>query len=438
MRTRLTAIGIRGFALAGSFIQVVVISRTLTLDDAGLVFLLFTLMNLAATLGRFGTDNLILRRIASLPDAEDPEAYLLRMVCWIVSCVAGTALTICLASGMLSILGAQMGLLESICVGLMTVFYSFNVFAGAVLRASGRMVSGILAELGTTPWLSILLVGAQAMFVKSSVLTVLCSLLAAAFATSFWAYRATRTIIHVPGRAEWGQGLVFVRCQLSSLASLMGTSLLFFVLVWVPQLGLGLVGTGTQVAQYTAAAKVAALINIFPGMQTSYLAPKLAELAHARQVKELSRECGGAALVASLVAVPLLTLVAFQSTSVLRIFGEGYQEAATPALILCAGAYATLAFGQVNTVMLTAGLERPALLLNSVLLLLVAVVTVAGAPALGVSGIAAASALASLGYAAISSFIIRLRLGVNSTIGSFLGPLFFTKRNAEIAARHAS
>lgn len=438
MHTRLAAIGSRGFALAGSFVQIVVISRSLRLDDAGLVFLIFTLMNLAATLGRFGTDNLILRRIASHPDGVGPEAHWLRMLCLTTSCVAGAALTVFLASGAVSMAGSRIGLLESACVGLMTVFYSFNVFAGAVLRASGRMVSGILIELGLAPWLSVLLVGVPALFSETSVLGVLCSLLAAGFATTVWAHTSTRTLIGGPRGTDWSECFAFVRDHMASLASLMGTSLLFYILVWVPQLGLGVVGTGAQVAQYTAAAKVAALINVFPGIQTSYLAPKLAQLANAGKMNELNRECGVAAVGAALLAVPLLTVVAAQSTAVLRLFGEDYQHAAVPALILCIGAYATLAFGPVNTVMLTAGLERPALLLNTLLLLVVAVVTVAGAPKLGVTGVAAASALGSIGYAAISAFIIRLRMGANVTIASFFGHILSARNNAEVATRHAS
>ena len=72
MYPRLAAIGSRGFAMAGSLFQVVVISRALSMDDAGVVFLLITVMNLAATLGRFGAkDNLILRRIAANPSSSD-------------------------------------------------------------------------------------------------------------------------------------------------------------------------------------------------------------------------------------------------------------------------------------------------------------------------------------------------------------------------------
>ena len=87
--------------------------------------------------------------------------------------------------------------------------------------------------------------------------------------------------------------------------------------------------------------------------------------------------------------------------------------------------------------MLTAGLERPALVLNTLLLLVLAVVTVAGAPALGVTGIATASALGSLGYAAVASLIIRLRLGANTTVGAFFGSLISERNNTKVATHHA-
>lgn len=431
MPSRLSAIAARGFAMAGTFIQVVVISRSLSLGDAGIVFLLFTLMNLAATLGRFGTDNLVLRKIASKQPGHESEARWLRAICWIVSGISGSAIYGLLASGLLQVSGSRSDALEAVCVGLMTVCYAINVFAGAVLRASGRLVAGILAELGSAPWLTVVFVGLISLFVRPTVLTVLLSLLAAGAATAVWALSQIRALNGVRDRLNWRGCIAFVRIHLFSLISLMGTSLLFFTLVWVPQLCLGMVGTGAQVAQYTAAARIASFINIFPGIQTSYLAPRFAQLSHSGHVKALSAEGGRAALWAALVAVPMLTLVASMPQMVLKLFGGGYEEAAIPALVLCIGAYVTLAFGQVNTVMLTSGLERPALVLNSLLLLFVAILTVVGAPIIGVAGIAMVSALGSVGYAAFSSLIIRLRIGVNSTIGSFFGHLLLQGESRE-------
>lgn len=425
MHSRLAAIATRGVAMAGTFIQVVVISRSVSLDDAGTVFVLFTLMNLAATLGRFGTDNLVLRRIASKQPGHETEARWLKAICWIASGLSGIAIYGLLASGLLQVSGSRSDVLEAACVGLMTVFYAINVFAGAVLRASGRLIAGILAELGSAPWLTAIFVGLASFFWQPTVLTVLLALLAAGALTALWAMVQIRALNTVRGDFDWRGCFIFVRTHLSSLSALMGTSLLFFALVWVPQLGLGLVGTGAQVAQYTAAARIASFISIFPGIQTSYLAPKFAQLSHSGQLKELSAESGRAAMCAALVAVPILTFVALVPQMLLQLFGVGYEEAVVPALILCIGSYVTLAFGQVNTVMLTSDLERPAMLLNSLLLVFVAVLTVVGAPAIGVAGVAIVNAVGSMFYAAISSLIIRVQLGVNSTIGSFFGHLLF-------------
>lgn len=425
MHSRLAAIGARVFAMAGTFVQVVIISQTLDISHAGQVFILFTLMNLAATAGRFGTDNLVLRRIAALGPGDNLEARWLRTLCVTASCMAGTALFALLSTSLLQMSSTPVGPLEAACVGLMTVFYALNVFLGAVLRASGRMVAGILAELGVAPWLTVLLVLVSPAFVENTVLTVLIYMLAAGLVTFLWAFGTTTTNFRDDSDFDWSGCLDYARKNVSSLASLMGTSLLFFALVWVPQLCLGLVGTATQVAEYTAAARIASFISIFPGIQASYLAPRLAQLAHAGKASQLSKECGKAALVAALIAVPLLTLVAAESEFVLRLFGGAYQGAVIPTLILCIGAYTVLVFGQVNTVMLTAGLEKPALLLNIVLLLAVASVAVAGASSLGVAGVAAASALGSLGYAALASLIIRIRLKVDTTIGTFFADLLF-------------
>ncbi|MDQ0129457.1 lipopolysaccharide biosynthesis protein [Arthrobacter bambusae] len=405
--------------MAGTFLQVILISRALNLDEAGVVFVLFTLMNLAATMGRFGTDNLVLRRIASGQHGHAIEARWLRAACWAASSIAGALLSGLLTTGLLPLPASAHGVPEAACVGLMTVFYALSVFAGAVLRGSGRLVAGILAELGLAPWLTILFVGAQMLLGKPTVLTVLLALLAAGAITALWALKSAQSAISFPGKIDWVEGLLFIQKHLSSLASLMGTSLLFFALVWVPQLSLGFVGTGSQVAQYTAAARIASFISIFPSIQTSYLAPKFAALAYSGRKEELSEECGRAALMAMVVAVPLLVTISYMPGLFLRLFGGGYQDAAIPTLVLCIGAYVTLFFGQVNTLMVTAGLEHPALVLNAILLVAVAGVCLLGAPTIGVVGVSIASAAGSAVYAMIATLVVSSKVGANPTLVSY-------------------
>lgn len=418
------AIGARAFAMAGSFCQVVVVSRALNLDDAGRVFLLFTLMTLAATLGRFGTDNLAMRRIAAGQTGYESEARWLTGTCWITSCVAGAALFLLLWAGGMPFAGGHISALEAATVGVMSVVYSLGVFAGAVLRGAGRLVAGILAELGIAPWLTVASVIWLSAMGEATVLTVLWALLVSGGITAAWALGAARRSVPWVGAPEWRNGCTFIRRQLSSLVPLMGTSLLFFALVWVPQLALGFVGTGAQVAQYTAAARIASFIGIFPSVQTSYLGPKFAALAFSGNHVELSRACGRAAIAAMVVAVPLLAVVSELPYCILGLFGDGYGPSAIPVLFLCIGAYLTLAFGQVNTVMLTSGLERIALGLNAVLLLIVAFATLLGAPFIGVIGVSVVSATASLLYALAASVIIQVRMNVNTTVGSYFMCLF--------------
>lgn len=413
--------------MAGTFIQVVVISRALRLEDAGTVFLLFTLMNLAATMGRFGTDNLVLRRIAGGHPGHAREARWLQATCLMASSLSGALMSGLLWSGALQFPAAAIGPIEAMIVGLMTVFYALGVFSGAVLRGSGRLVAGIMAELGVAPWLTVVFVVILSVTGKATLVTVLFSLLTAGALAATWSLWAAWAKIPRQGPLEWDEGVVFVREHLSSLMRLMGTSVLFLALVWIPQLGLGLIGTASQVAQYTAASRIASFIAIFPGIQTSYLGPKFAALAYAGKLAELSRSCGGAAVTSMLVAVPLLVTVSAAPNSILNLFGSGYAESAAPVLILSIGAYLTLALGQVNTVMVTANLERAALRLNLMLLVFVASVVIAAGPYIGVVGISIASAVGSFAYAVAAALTIRFVMGVDTTLANYFQRAFSMK-----------
>lgn len=423
MSSRFNAIGVRALAMAGTFFQVVVVSRTLDLEDAGLVFLLFTLMTLGATVGRFGTDNLVMRKIAARQTGHEWEARWLLIACWLTSCMSGALLFWAIWSGVLPFADRGIGAPEAAVVGLMTVVYALGVFAGAVLRGAGRLVAGILAELGIAPWLTILGLWLLPLFGEPTVLGVLAVQLVSGAITAAWALWAARTSLARAALQDWREGLAFLRTQSSSLGHLMGTSVLFFALVWAPQLALGLVGTGAQVAQYTVAARIASFISLFPGIQTSYLGPKFAALAASDSRSELSRLCGGAATAAMVVAVPLLVFISESPYFVLSLFGEGYEAAAIPALVLSIGAYIVLAFGQVNTVMLTAGLERTALLLNALLLLVVAAISLLGVPYIGVTGVSIVSATASLLYAVAAALVIQSSMKVDATLISYFKQL---------------
>lgn len=408
--------------MMGSFVQVVVISRALDLDEAGMVFLVFTLVSLAATVGRFGTDNLVLRMIASRQTGYSVEARWLAWTCWVTSSFSGSIIFVLLCSGLLPASLHGLTVLDAVCAGAMTVFYSVGVFAGAVLRGSGRLVAGIAAELGIAPWVTAALVVGLQVTGVSTVTTVLFSFLISGLLTALWASHAAHPFLGADDNASWRSGMAFLRVHLGSLASLMGTSLLFFALVWVPQLSLGVVGTATQVAEYTAAARLASFITIFPGIQTSYLGPRFAALAHSDRRLEISSQSGRATISAMLVAVPILIVTSAVPQQLLGVFGGGYVNAAIPTLILCIGAYIGVAFGPVNVIMMTAGLEKFALILNACLLTALTTVILVWTSELGVTGIAIACAAGTVLYGALASVLIWCNLRVDPTLLAYFRP----------------
>lgn len=62
----------RGAGMAGAFGLSVAILRSMSASDAGLVLLIYTLITIAATLARFGSDNLALREVSKTPRESGP------------------------------------------------------------------------------------------------------------------------------------------------------------------------------------------------------------------------------------------------------------------------------------------------------------------------------------------------------------------------------
>lgn len=422
----LAAYTARAVSMAASFGLSIAVARTMSTENAGRFFAIVALVNGAATVGRFGLDNLALREV-SVGNVKGAQALRLAMFpSAVLSAVAavGVALLSTIFLGPLT--DGQR--IETLVAAALTVpAAAFAVLNGSILRAQGRIGTGALAELGSTPILVI--AGLLACFWPNKLLGlpqawgIYCL---AAWLTAAWSFIALRAANafeaspdHRDSRADATETqLSFLSHNWRSLMSFMVTSLSFYLLTWAPVLVLGAFGSADQTAYFNVGARVAAFVIIVPAIQASYLSPVFARLYATREIEELGRIASRASLTGGVVGAVIILPVLLAPSAVLSVFGGGYTNASGPLLVLSIAAVVQVVLGPLTPLMMTCRLEKPASYLTTV-----AVVFSFGMGALvsshGASAMAILTGTLSVVYSLIC-FILLRRRGIKT---SFLLPL---------------
>ena len=411
----LGALGARAASILASFLLTIIVARALGLESSGIFFLILSAIAGFATLGRFGTDNLALK----LAGSEDPHvATHVSHLVTLATCAS--IISAAAAFGMSFALHDDLGGVSTVALASAAsavVPQALAVLAGAILRARGHLAIGTTAELGSTPALA-----ATAVLIgyASGTITIdwaIASLAIASWVTGIWSLMAMWISLRSvrPPRST-RRAITYLRSQLGSLGAMMGTSLIFYVLTWVPVFILSAAGAFEEVSLYTTAARLVGFISLIPAIQVSYLAPRFAQLYQAREISRLNVLAGRNALIAVVLSVPPAAVLIFLPRMVLRTaYGDQFVPAAPALVLLCIGALCAAAAGQVNQLMLLCDLEHFALAINGILL---AVWVTGGwylATTFGLLGVAALGVSTSVSY----SLAAVIHLNLRKTIRSF-------------------
>lgn len=403
----------RAAGMGGAFAMSVVILRSLSPRDAGLVVLAYTLLTMAATVARFGADNLALREVSKAPT---PSEALVRNS--FVLCVVLTPLASVLLFGALLVQGGRKeALYVAIAAAVGVLPAALSIVAGAVLRGLKLVAAGTLAELGSPLVIATCGIGLLAAFGEASVTSVMWMLVLGYVVTAAWAW--TLVVRHVDGLIAYPVGfLTYLRRFRVSLAAFFTTTMGFFLFTWMPVLALGFFSVNREVAQegvalYNAGARLAQFVPLIASVQISFLSQRFATSYHRGNVAAVNRLAQRSTLLAMIWATPLAAYLLVAPSAALAIFGD-YSAAVGPLRVLVCGALVVTAVGPVNGLMLTCGHERTAGR-YTLTLLIVSVISLPVLTRWGPAGVAWGSAAISVAYATACYITLR-RDGVSPAI----------------------
>lgn len=413
------AIVARGVSILASFSLTIVVARVLDLERAGVFFLVLSAVAVAATFGRFGTDTLAMKVVdGATARARRDVLHILRIaaIASVVAAAIGLVLAL-LAKGALP--GASPTAL--IVAASAVIPQALAVIAGAILRARGRLAAGTFAELGSMPVLTAAGTGVGVFTGSSSLDWALGSLAVASWLTAAWSVVAARASLRgepAPADSVAGEAFgAFVGRNRRGLTAMMGTALIFYVIVWVPVFVLSAAGDFEAVSQYSAAARLVGFVTLIPAVQVSYLAPLFARLYREGDRGGLSVSAGTSALLALAISlVPGLVLILAGGFALELAYGPDYAGAHAALAVLAGAALVATAAGQVNQLMLLCDLEWAAFALNAALLCILAAVGWLVAREFGLLGVAILSGATTVAYSVASVVLLRVRAGISSVV----------------------
>ena len=326
-----------------------------------------TILGVATTGARFGTDNAALKICGGGSLAVRRDLFHL-----VVTVILSSTIVAALSLGIALLLRSEQD--NDFTVYLVTASailpQALVVVLGAVMRGRQLLAVGTMAELGSISILTVLLLAPVAYLGQATLTSTIGCVAIASWVTLLWSAPVAFRVLAASDRGPRDFALVGMRSFYASwgfsLAQITGSSLLIFLVNWFPVLLLSAVGTLSEVSYFTVALRMVGFITLIPAIQTSYLAPQIGRLYQKGQLTELNEMSARAAILAlAFSSMPALALILAAEPIVTMFYGGEFSASAVPVAIMAASALSVIFMGPVNAQMFLCGLEKTSLMLNA-------------------------------------------------------------------------
>lgn len=410
-----SALMIRLFGTVVGFAVSVLISRLLGTEGTGIYFLALTVATIAATIGRVGFDNTIVRFIASHAAIRD----------WVgVRFVYLSSVRVIAPVSMLVSIGLFLGaewfavtifdkpfmaqpfrLVSAAVLPLALAILHAESLRGLKLIPSSQWIKTVSISLGT---LLLLYPLTQAWGANGAVIAYAGSvLITSLIAWLLWhkAWRSTEKLNSIP------HDHLSLRSLFQSSWPLFGVALTGLVMQQAATIFLGIWGTTNDVGIFNVANRIASLL-LFPLMaMISILAPKFAAMYRQGDMDGLKRLARSSSWLLTLISLPVAVLVAAGAEWILAIFGSDFKDGAMVLTILLVGVVVNAATGPVANLLMMSGHEyvvRNTAVFASLLILVMCLLLI---PRYGMIGAATATSLGIAVQNLTMTYMVRRYLG---------------------------
>lgn len=393
----------------------VVLGRKIGATGTGIYYFAFTIVSVAAVVGRVGLDNVVTRLIAAAcADGHWSRARSIHREGLLLTSLGATAVSLFMYAGAPLISSFVPSTPEAVdalrLMSLAIVPTCLAAMYSQSLQGMKRIPSAMAVRSLWTRVLTLvgmLFVSADQGAAGAAVALLAASVLTAAIGAAHW---------RAEPLSKWrGEGAPVRASELlGSGVPLLWVTLMNMTPTFVPTLLLGhWAGTG-DLGVYSIAQRIAFLPGLLLIAVTSIVAPMFAGFYQRGDMASLERVARGAAALTSVVALPFIAVLVFFPGPLLSIVGEEFRAGAAVLAMLAVGQYINVATGSVGNVLMMTGKEKVirnitvgAAAVNVVLCLLLI-------PAFGMLGAAVATAIAMGGQNLVAAAAVSRTLGIST------------------------
>ena len=416
LRGTFLAFAHRSAGMAFGFLLSIAIARILGPYNLGLFTLAATCAMIATVLGRLGLDNAMLK-YASAGAAKqnwDEVAGVYRLGMSIALAASGltTIALVLLAPPIAVQLFEEPSLIGPIRIMALTIApSSLVVLHGEMLKALKLSGSASLLQASLPQITTFAVLGITVAFFGSDLspsgiawISVASAISMMLFAIPLWRRNAPR----IKGRRGSFEAARLLRTSIplfwvSSMSLIMGATDTVMLGIWT---------TAEQVAQYSVAARLAALVS-FPLIAVNTIAaPKLAGLYATGDIPAMNYVARNAVIISIVISLPVSVFYWLRPDLGLLLFGNEFLLATGALMLLTAGHFVNAMTGPVGNLLMLTGHEK--LMRNNIAgcSLLNIVLNIILIPKFGIVGAAGATAFSLVAMNSVSLLLVHRCLGI--------------------------
>jgi O-antigen/teichoic acid export membrane protein len=392
----------------------VVLARMLGVEGSGAYFLALTIVTIAATIGRVGMNNALIRFIASSVQEEDwksVKGVYQKGIGIALLFSAGILLVLFFLSPLLAVKVfrdetlIQPLRLMSLSVVPAALFYLY----AQLLKGLKRIRDAVLVESVLVYVFAILgvfllsrwqVVGAVTAYLLATSLTWLMGWL-------LWRSQTLSKLKHVQGHFETEK-------LLKSSIPMFWVTLFQLAILWSSTLMIGMWTTKADVGVFSAANRTALLVSFVLLAVNSISAPKFAALFSAGNIRALGHTARNTSKIMILFATPVLLVFLLFPKWVLAIFGHDFIEGSLVLQILSIGQYINVVTGSVGIMLTMCGYEKIMRNIMAFSALTAIILNIVLIPHYGITGAAISSALALITQNVVASIFVWQKLRIRA------------------------
>jgi O-antigen/teichoic acid export membrane protein len=406
---------LQGFSNGAGLLTAILLARFLGREDYGRYAYSFAWASFLAVVATLGLDRFLVRGIAGYEVGGQWQLMkgLLRRTNQLVVL---TSTTIAAGGCVVALVALSPSLRAPFCVAMAVVPVTAVTFLRqGAMQALGRVVSGQLPEYLIRPLLIIVgivvleLLGGGALSATSALGINVGALVVATITGGVLLLRA------LPHELREIEPRYATRGWLRASLPMMLISGVWLLNNYVGTLVTGTIRGPSAAGVYNVVQNGAAVVVLFLVAANMPLAPVVARLHALGDRHQLESTTERVALVGLLVSAPVCGALALFPGFFLGIFGAGFKTGSTALTIVALGQLVNAAAGPAGNVLIMTQYEMPAVRAVGTGALVNLVLTIALAPAFGVTGSAIAFASSLVVWNVALVVVARRRLGINVT-----------------------